>query len=119
MALGCATWRQDGPKMANLEPKTANLAPFWGTHLDHFLVILGAILQKLAEPQKHKVFQGAGWASWELFSLTLALCWLILPLCWAMLEHLGQNLAYLRRSWAQVATFLAKCSDKDGEDEPR
>ena len=28
MALSCPTWRQDVPKMANLEPKMANLAHF-------------------------------------------------------------------------------------------
>ena len=28
MALSCPTWRQDEPKMANLEPKMANLAHF-------------------------------------------------------------------------------------------
>ena len=29
MALSCPTWRQDVPKMANLEPKIGNLGRLW------------------------------------------------------------------------------------------
>ena len=51
MALSCPTWRQDVPKMANLELKMANLAHFW-EHLGDFLCILGAILPKMAKTEK-------------------------------------------------------------------
>ena len=51
MALSCPTWRQDVPKMANLEPKMANLAHFW-EHLGDFFCILGAILPKIAKTEK-------------------------------------------------------------------
>ena len=51
MALSCPTWRQDVPKMANLEPKMANLAHFW-EHLGNFFCILGAILPKMAKTEK-------------------------------------------------------------------
>ena len=36
-----------------------------------------------------------------------------------ILGHLGEKLGYLGRSWRQDGTFLARCWDKDGEDEPR
>jgi len=45
------TWRQDVPKMANLEAKMANLAHFW-EHLGDPFWILGAILPKMAKPRK-------------------------------------------------------------------
>ena len=51
MALSCPTWRQDVPKMANLEPKMANLAHFW-EHLGDLFWILGAILPKMAKTKK-------------------------------------------------------------------
>ena len=51
MALSCPTWRQDVPKMANLEAKMANLAHFW-EHLGDFFWILGAILPKTAKTTK-------------------------------------------------------------------
>ena len=51
MALSCPTWRQDVLKMANLEPKMANLAHFW-EHLGNLFCILGAILPKMAKTKK-------------------------------------------------------------------
>jgi len=45
------TWRQDVPKMANLEAKMANLAHFW-EHLGDLFWILGAILPKMAKTRK-------------------------------------------------------------------
>ena len=51
MALSCPTWRQDVPKMANLEAKMANLAHLW-EHLGDFFCILGAILLKMTKTKK-------------------------------------------------------------------
>ena len=48
MALCWPTWRQDVPKMFNLEPKMGNLARFW-EHPGDFFWILGAIFPKLAK----------------------------------------------------------------------
>ena len=56
MALSCPTWRQDVPKMANLEPKMANLAHFW-EHLGDFFCILGAILPEIAKTEKTTTVQ--------------------------------------------------------------
>ena len=51
MAPGWPTWRQDVPKMANLEAKMANLAHLW-EHLGDFFCILGAILLKMTKTKK-------------------------------------------------------------------
>ena len=51
MAPSWPTWRQDVPKMANLEAKMANLAHFW-EHLGDLFWILGAILPKMAKTKK-------------------------------------------------------------------
>ena len=66
MALSCPTWRQDVPKMANLEPKMANLAHFW-EHLGDVFLDLGGDLVKNCENQKNddstsllEVFWGPG-----------------------------------------------------------
>ena len=45
------TWRQDVPKMANLEAKMAYLAHFW-EHLGELFWILGAILPKIAKTKR-------------------------------------------------------------------
>ena len=37
----------------------------------------------------------------------------------AILEHLGEKLGYLGRSWHQDGTLLAGCWDNKREDEPR
>ena len=51
MAPSWPTWRQDVPKMANLEAKMANLAHFW-EHFGDLFWILGAILPKMAKTKK-------------------------------------------------------------------
>ena len=53
MAPSWSTWRQDVPKMANLEPKRGNLGRFW-KHLGDFFWILGAILPKLVKSKKQQ-----------------------------------------------------------------
>ena len=50
MALSCPTWRQDVPKMSNLEPKMANLEHFW-EHLGDFCCILARYCPKLRRPK--------------------------------------------------------------------
>ena len=56
MTLCWPTWRQDVPKMANLEAKMANLAHFW-EHLGDLFWILGAILPKIAKTKKTTILQ--------------------------------------------------------------
>ena len=51
MPLCWPTWRQDVPKMANLEPKIGNFE-FFLEHLGDFFGILGAILLKLMKTPK-------------------------------------------------------------------
>ena len=51
MALSCPTWRQDEPKMANLEPKMANLAHFW-EHSWRLFLHLGRDLAQNCENRK-------------------------------------------------------------------
>ena len=90
------TWRQDVPKMANLEAKMANLAHFW-EHLGDLFWILGAILPKMAKPRKTTTV--------EHFRRFLGVLGLLLE---AMLAHLGAMLGYvgpsghhLGASWRQ------------------
>ena len=52
MAPSWPTWRQDVPKMANLEAKMANLAHFW-EHLGDLFLDLGRDLAKNGENQKN------------------------------------------------------------------
>ena len=52
MPLCWPTWRQDMPKMANLEPKIGNLGRFW-KHLGDFFGILGAVRAKLSKTKKN------------------------------------------------------------------
>ena len=51
MALSWPTWRQDVPKMANLEAKMSKLARFC-EHLGDLFWILGAILPEIAKSKK-------------------------------------------------------------------
>ena len=51
MAPSWPTWRQDVPKMANLEAKMANLTHF-REHFGDFFWILGAILLKMTKTEK-------------------------------------------------------------------
>ena len=80
---------------------------------------LGGDLAKTSENPKNddnpSLLLGFG-GSWEG---SWRLCCLILALCWAMLGYLGAKFGHLGRSWPQVATFLARCFDKDAEDELR
>ena len=84
------TWRQDVPKMANLEGKMPNLAHFW-EHLGDFFCILGAILLKMTKTKKRRQyitfegFLGSWGCSWRLCWAIFALCWAILALCWLIL----------------------------------
>ena len=83
MALSCPTWRQDVPKMANLEPKMANLAHFW-EHLGDFCCTLGAILPKMAKTKKTMRVHH--------FRRFFGVLGLLLK---AMLAHLGAMLGYV------------------------
>ena len=118
MALSWPTSRQDVAKMAHMEPKMGILRALLGGSWRLFLD-LGGDLAKTSENPKNDEssslllgFGGSWEGSWRL-------CWLILALCWAMLGHLGAKFGHLGRSWPQVATFLARCFDKDAEDELR
>jgi len=51
MAPSWPTWRQDVPKIANLEAKMANLTHF-REHFGDFFWILGAILLKMTKTEK-------------------------------------------------------------------
>ena len=118
MALSWPTSRQDVAKMAHMEPKMGILRALLGGSWRLFLD-LGGDLAKTSENPKNddsssllQGFRGSWGCSWRL-------CWLILALCWAMLGHLGAKFGHLGRSCPQVATFLARCFDKDTEDELR
>ena len=118
MALSWPTSRQDVAKMAHMEPKMGILRALLGGSWRLFLD-LGGDLAKTSENPKNddgssllQGFRGSWGGSWRL-------CWLILALCWAMLGHLGAKFGHLGRSCPQVATFLARCFDKDTEDELR
>ena len=134
-ACGSTSWRQDGPSWSQDGAKLANFAPRCGQDGAHgakmgilrallggsgrLFLDLGGDLAKTSENPKNddsssllQGFRGSWGCSWRL-------CWLILALCWAMLGHLGAKLGHLGRSWPQVATFLARCFDKDAEDELR
>ena len=52
MVPSWSTWRQDVPKMANLEAKMANLAHFW-EHLGDVFLDLGRDLAKNCENHKN------------------------------------------------------------------
>ena len=118
MALSWPTSRQDVAKMAHMEPKMGNLRALWGGSWRLFLDLGGDIAKTSENPKNDESlsllqgFRGSWGGSWRL-------CWLILTLCWAMLGHLGAKLGHLGRSCPQVATFLARCFDKDTEDELR
>ena len=126
-----ASWRQDGPRWRQVGQLGAKMRPRWPTWKPRWLTwrTFGSILatcfgswarscQKWRKPKKRREystfegFLGSWGCSWRL-------CWLILALCWAMLGHLGAKFGHLGRSWPQVATFLARCFDKDAEDELR
>jgi len=78
--------------MPILAPKLTDLAPFWEASWD-FFAILGAILQKMAEPRKtttvhhfYKFLKVSGMLSGGFLG---TFC-VILALCWAMLDHYGR-----------------------------
>ena len=103
MAPSWPTWRQDVPKIANLEAKMANLAHFW-EHLGDFFWILGAILPKPAKTKKMttvqhfwRVYGGPGAA----LGGYLGPSWRYVGLCWAIL---APSRGYLGASWHAMAT---------------
>ena len=107
MALSWPTWRQDVPKMANLEPKMGNLARFW-EHPGDFLLDLGRDLAKTCENHKNdesrallKVFLGLG------------------VLLEAMLAHLGAMLGYVGPSWHHLGATWRQDGAQERQDEPR
>ena len=98
-----ASWRQDVPKMANLEAKMANLAHFW-EHLGDLFWILCAILPKMAKTRKTMTVVHF-----------LNIFWVLGLLLEAMLAHLGAMLGHL-------GTILEQLGDKmrpESHDEPR
>ena len=117
MAPSWPTWRQDVPKMANLEAKMANLAHFW-EHFGDLFWILGAILPKMAKTKKRRRFitfegfLGSWGCSWRL-------CWLILALCWAMLGHLGAIFEQLGDKMRPESAKMNQDSAQERQDEAR
>ena len=133
-----ASWRQDGPRWrqvgqlgAKMEPRWRQDGPSWAPdrHLEAtggaILAILKGLGADFGKNGRHvkmsitMAFWPHFWVLGGLVGGSWRLCWLILALCWAMLGHLGAKFGHLGRSWPQVATFLARCFDKDAEDELR
>ena len=90
MAPSWPTWRQDVPKMANLEAKMANLAHFW-EHLGDLFWILGAILPKMAKTKKTTIVHHFG----RFFPIRGAVLEAKLAHLGAMLGHVGTILEQL------------------------
>ena len=101
------TWRQDVPKMANLEVKMANLAHFW-EHLDDMFWILGAILPKIAKTKKTTIVQH--------FLKLFAVLGVLLE---AMLAHLGAMLGYVEPSWRHLGATWRQDGTQERQNEPR
>ena len=98
MAPSWPTWRQDVPKMANLEAKMANLAHFW-EHLGDLCWILGAILPKMAKTKKTTTVQHFG----RFFGVLGLLLEAMLAHLGAMLGYVGPSGRHLGATWRQDA----------------
>ena len=95
------------------------------TYLRHFSTSWKRSLQKRPKykiEQPYNVFGGFGgpwgshWRLLEAISGDLGRKLGYVGRCW---RQVARKLAYLGRFGRQVGTFLAKCSEKDTEDEPR
>ena len=93
MALSCPTWRQDGPKMAILDFKMANLRPFWEVSCLLF-GILGAKGQIAKNLQKPVVFC-------RFLEVLGVLLEVMLAHLGAMLGYVGQARRHFRATWRQ------------------
>ena len=102
MALSCPTWRQDVPKMANLELKMVNLRPFWEASCP-FLGILGATSQITKNPFKY-------------FSRFLGFLGVLLE---AILAHLGAMLGYVGPAGRHLGATWRQDEAQERQDEPR
>ena len=101
------TWRQDAPKIANLELKMANLAHFW-EHFGDLFWILDAILSKMAKTKKTM--------TGHHFGRFFGVLGLLLE---AMLAHLGAMLAYVGPSWRHFRATWRQDGVQERQDEPR
>jgi hypothetical protein len=116
MALSCPTWRQDGPKMAILEPKLTNLRPFWEASCPLF-GILEAKSQIAKNLQKPQVFNGFSRFLGDLGALGEQFC-PILALCWSMLGHFGAILRQLGGKMGPKSAKMSQHSAQDRQHEP-
>ena len=85
--------------MGQVGAKMAILRPF-GEPLGAFLVVLGAILKKIAKVENRTIVQrfcGLGGSGWRLLG--------------RILGDLGDQLGSLGQSWREVGNFLARCWD--------
>ena len=114
MAPSWPTWRQDVPKMANLEAKMANLAHFW-EHLDDFFWILGAILPKMAKTKKTTIVHHFG----RFFPILGAVLEAKLAHLGAMLGHVGAILEQLGDEMGLKSAKMSQESGQERQDEPR
>ena len=114
MALSWPTWRQDVPKMANLEAKMANLAHFW-EHLGDLFWILGAILPKMAKTKKTTIVHHFG----RFFRVLGLLLEAMLAHLGAMLGHVGAILEQLGDEMGLKSAKMSQESGQERQDEPR
>ena len=114
MAPSWPTWRQDVPKMANLEAKMANLAHFW-EHLGDLFWILGAILPKMTKTKKTTTVHHF----WRFFGVLGLLLEAMLAHLGAMLRHLGAILEQLGDKMAPKSAKMSQDSAQERQDETR
>ena len=107
MALRCPTWRQDVPKMANLEAKMANLAHFLGASW-RLVLDLGRDLAKNGENQKN-----------DDSTALLKFFGVLGLLSEAMLAHLGAMLGYVGPSGRHLGATWRQDEAQERQDEPR
>ena len=104
MALSCPTWRQDGPKMAILVLKMANVRPFWEASC-LLCGILGAKIQVAKNIEKTIGF----------FKFVGVLGVLLE----AMLVHLGAMLGYVGPAGRHLGATWRQDEAQERQDEPR
>ena len=104
MALSCPSWRQDGPKMAILDLRMANLRPFWDVSCLLF-GILGAKGQIAENLEKLMVFC----RFLEVLGVLLE----------AMLAHLGAMLGYVGPAGRHLGATWRQDEAQERQDEPR
>ena len=104
MALSCPSWRQDGPKMAILDFKMANLRPFWKSSCPLFGILgaKGQIAKNLE--RKQQVF------------LVFGVLGVLLE---AMLAHLGAMLGYVGPAGRHLGATWRQDEAQERQDDPR